>query len=246
MQAIKNKVPTSCQKDIRAVRKLPSGDIVISLESPLANVTVLAQLHIWHKSHTLPGSSICTVACLLCYCLVAYLAQVTHLAGKFHLHCYLFAPLLPDSLPIRTSPAPPASSLLFFFSSFLVFCLVYQSKSQVSSQVRSRLLNQLGLSSALPLPCRTTKDLPNYNTLHQAMFTSLSCLNNQTKPCQLLEITSSFATCLQSSCEFKLLTLLPSPSLNTLLTQRSSVVIVETRKSRMRSLRASSCHCHSR
>ena len=50
------------------------------------NVTVLAQLHIWHKSHTLPGSSICTVACLLCYCLVAYLAQVTHLAGKFHLH----------------------------------------------------------------------------------------------------------------------------------------------------------------
>ena len=30
-----------------------------------AAVTVLAQLHIWHKSHTLPGSSICTVACLL-------------------------------------------------------------------------------------------------------------------------------------------------------------------------------------
>ena len=50
------------------------------------NVTVLAQLHIWHKSHTLLGSSICTVACLLCYCLVAYLAQVTHLAGKFYLH----------------------------------------------------------------------------------------------------------------------------------------------------------------
>ena len=116
------------------------------------NVTVLAQLHIWHKSRTLPGSSICTVACLLCHCLVAYLAQVTHLAGKFHLHCCLFAPPLPDPLPIRTSPAPPASSLLFFFSSFLVFRLVHQSKSQVSSQVRSRLLNQLGLSSALPLP----------------------------------------------------------------------------------------------
>ena len=116
------------------------------------NVTVLAQLHIWHKSHTLPGSSICTVACLLCYYLVAYLAQVTHLTGKFYLHCYLFAPLLPDPLPIRTSPASPASSLLFSFSSFLVFRLVHQSKSQVSSQVRSRLPNQLGLSSALLLP----------------------------------------------------------------------------------------------
>ena len=193
------------------------------------DVTVLAQLHIWHKSHTLLGSSICT-----------------HLAGKFHLHCCLFALLLPDPLPIRTSPAPPASFLLFFFSSFLVFHLVHQSKSQVSSQVRSRLLNQLGLSSALPLPCHTTKDLPNHNTFHQAMFTSLSCLNNQTKPCQLLEITSSFATCLQSSCEFKLLTLLPSPSPNTLLTQRSSVVMAETWKSCMRSLRASSHHCHSR
>ena len=178
--------------------------------------------------------------------LVAYLAQVMHLAGKFHLHCCLFAPLLPDPLPIRTSPAPPASSLLFSFSSFLVFHLVHQSKSQVSSQVRSRLLNQLGLSSALPLPCHTTKDLPNHNTLHQAMFTSLSCLNNQTKLCQLLEMTSSFTTCLQSSCEFKLLTLLPSPSPSALLTQRSSVAIVETRKSRMRSLRASSRHCHSR
>ena len=115
------------------------------------NVTVLAQLHIWHKSHTLPGSSICTVACLLCYCLVALLAQVTHRAGKFHLHCCLFAP--PYPLPIRTSPAPPASSLLLFsFSSFLVFRLVHQSKSQVSSQVRSRLPNQLDSSSALPLP----------------------------------------------------------------------------------------------
>ena len=31
----------------------------------LLPVTVLAQLHIWHKSRTLPGSSICTVACLL-------------------------------------------------------------------------------------------------------------------------------------------------------------------------------------
>ena len=33
-------------------------------------VTVLALLHIWHKSHTLPGSSICTVACLLRRCLI--------------------------------------------------------------------------------------------------------------------------------------------------------------------------------
>ena len=178
------------------------------------------------------------------HCPVAYLAQVTHLAGKFYLHCCLFAP--PYPLPIRTSPAPPASSLLFSFSSFLVFGLVHQSKSQVSSQVRSRLLNQLDLSSALPLPCHTTKDLPNHNTLHQAMFTFLSCLNNQTKLCQLLEMTSSFATCLQSLCEFKLPTPLPSPSPNTLLTQRSSVVMVETQKSRMRSLRASSRHCHSR
>ena len=178
---------------------------------------------------------------------VAYLAQVTHLAGKSHLHCCLLALLLPDPLPIRTSPAPPASSLLLFsFSSFLVFRLVHQSKSQVLSQVRSRLLDQLGLSSALLLPCHTTKDLPNHNTLHQAMFTSLSCLNNQTKLCQLLEITSSFTTCLQRSCEFKLPTPLPSPSLNTLLTQRSSVVMVETQKSYMRSLRALSCHCHSR
>ena len=177
---------------------------------------------------------------------VAYLAQVTHLAGKFHLHCCLFTLLLPDPLPIRTSPASPASSLLFSFSSFLVFCLVHQSKSQVSSQVRSKLLNQLGLSSALLLPCHTTKDLPNHNTLHQAMFIFLLYLNNQTKLCQLLEMMSSFTTCLQSSCEFKLLTLLPSPSPNTLLTQRSSVVMVETWKSHTSSLRASSHHCHSR
>ena len=141
------------------------------------------------------------------------------------------------------SPSFFPSSFLF---SFLVFRLVHQSKSQVSSQVRSRLLNQLALSSALPLPRHTTKDLPNHNTLHQAMFTSLSCLNNQTKLCQLLEMTSSFATCLQSSCEFKLPTPLPSPSLNALLTQRSSVAMAETQKSRMRSLRASSHHCHSR
>ena len=33
-------------------------------------VMVLAQLHIWHKSRTLPGSPICTVACLLCCCLI--------------------------------------------------------------------------------------------------------------------------------------------------------------------------------
>ena len=199
------------------------------LSALLPVCSAIALLHIWHKSHTLLGRSICT-----------------HLARKFYLHCCLFAPLLPDPLPIRTSPAPPASSLLFFFSSFLVFHLVHQSKSQVSSQVRSRLPNQLGLSSALPLPCHTTKDLPNHNTLHQAMFMSLLYLNNQAKLCQLLEMTSSFTTCLQSSCEFKLLTLLLSPSLNTLLTQRSSVVMVETRKSRMRSLRASSRHCHSR
>ena len=204
----------------------PSREVPSAL---LPVCSAIALLHIWHKSRTLPGSSICT-----------------HLAGKFHLHCCLFTPLLPDPLPIRTSPTPPASSLLFSFSSFLVFRLVHQSKSQVLSQVRSRLPNQLGLSSALLLPCHTTKDLPNHNTLHQAMFMSLSYLNNQTKPCQLLEMTSFFATCLQSSCEFKLLTLLPSPSLNTLLTQRSSVAMAETQKSRMRSLRASSRHCHSR
>ena len=125
-------------------------------------VTVLAQLHIWHKSHTLPGSSICTVACLL----------VTHQAGKFYLHCCLFAShapwqevpsaLLPVCSTVSStyknfscSPSFCSSSFLF---SFLVFCLVHQSKSQVSSQVRLRLLNQLGLSSALLLPCHTTKD----------------------------------------------------------------------------------------
>ena len=46
VQAIKNKVPTSCQKDIRAVRKLPSGDIIISLESPSAK-TQLEQNKDW-------------------------------------------------------------------------------------------------------------------------------------------------------------------------------------------------------
>ena len=97
------------------------------------NVTVLAQLHIWHKSRTLPGSPICTVACLLCYCLVAYLAQVTHLAGKFHLHCCLFAP--PYPLPIRTSPAPPASSLLLF--SFPSLSFVLYINPSLKSQAKS-------------------------------------------------------------------------------------------------------------
>ena len=46
MQPIKNKVPTSCQKDIRAVRKLPSGDIIISLKSPSAK-TQLEQNKDW-------------------------------------------------------------------------------------------------------------------------------------------------------------------------------------------------------
>ena len=36
MEALKNQAPLSCQKDIRAVRKLPSGDIIISLETPQA------------------------------------------------------------------------------------------------------------------------------------------------------------------------------------------------------------------
>ena len=52
------------------------------------NVTVLAQLHIWHKSHTLPGSPICTV------CLYAPL-----LLGSSICTVCLFAPLLPDPLP---------------------------------------------------------------------------------------------------------------------------------------------------
>ena len=46
VQAIKNKVSTSCQKDIRAVRKLSSGDIIISLESPSAK-TQLEQNKDW-------------------------------------------------------------------------------------------------------------------------------------------------------------------------------------------------------
>ena len=36
MEALKNQAPLSCQKDIRAVRKLPSGNIIISLETPQA------------------------------------------------------------------------------------------------------------------------------------------------------------------------------------------------------------------
>ena len=77
------------------------------------NVTVLAQLHIWHKSHTLLGSPICTV------CLYAPL-----LPGSPICTVCLFALLLPDPLPIRTSPAPPASSLLLFSfpsSSFILY-----------------------------------------------------------------------------------------------------------------------------
>ena len=97
------------------------------------NIMVLAQLHIWHKSRTLPGSSICTVACLLCYCLVAYLVQVTHLAGKFHLHCCLFA--LPYPLPIRTSPTSPASSLLLF--SFPSLSFVLYINPSLKSQAKS-------------------------------------------------------------------------------------------------------------
>ena len=36
------------------------------LSALLPVCSAIALLHIWHKSHTLPGSSICTVACLLC------------------------------------------------------------------------------------------------------------------------------------------------------------------------------------
>ena len=103
------------------------------------NVTVLAQLHIWHKSHTLPGSPICTVTCLLRCCHgsgpVAYLAQVTHLAGKSYLHCCLLALPLPDPLPMRTSPASPASSLLLFSFPSLPFVLYINPslKSQAKS-----------------------------------------------------------------------------------------------------------------
>ena len=114
----------SVQELLLATSALQEVDII---------VTVLAQLHIWHKSHTLPGSSICTVACLLCHCLVAYLAQVTHFAGKFYLHCCLFALLYP--LPIRTSPTPPASSLFLFSFSSLSFILYINPslKSQAKS-----------------------------------------------------------------------------------------------------------------
>ena len=36
MEALKKKTPLSCQKEIRAARKLPSEDIIISLETPQA------------------------------------------------------------------------------------------------------------------------------------------------------------------------------------------------------------------
>ena len=88
------------------------------------NVTVLAQLHIWHKSHTLLGSPICTV------CLYTPL-----LPGSPICTVCLFAPLLPDPLPIRTSPAPPASSLLLFSfpSSSFVLYINPSLKSQAKS-----------------------------------------------------------------------------------------------------------------
>ena len=132
---------------------------------------------------------------------VAYLAQVTHLAGKSHLHCCLLALLLPDPLPIRTSPAPPASSLLLFsFYSFLVFRLVHQSKSQVSSQVRSRLLDQLGLSSVLPLPRHTFKATPFFLLESELFLLPLDLYFKFCTACFLSSIqTSSLKTLLDST-----------------------------------------------
>ena len=177
-QALQDRLPSPYNKQVRAVRKLPSEDILINtetqetksfLEKDSAWISAIftkeatiqpkrfpVLIHGVRTTEIQPENleKTCQTIQNSCHSSgpVAYLAQVTHLAGKFHLHCCLFALLLPDPLPIRTSPAPPASSLLFSFSSFLVFRLVHQSKSQVSSQVRSRLLNQLGSSSALLLP----------------------------------------------------------------------------------------------
>ena len=99
---------THAQENMRS-QQLP----LFQLYNP-PHVTVLAQLHIWHKPRTLPGSPICTVC--------------------------LFAPPSPDPLPIRTSPAPPASSLLFSFpsSSFALYInpsLKSQAKSGQGYQI---------------------------------------------------------------------------------------------------------------
>ena len=50
--------------------KTNSEVVLTTGQESLTSVTVLAQLHIWHKSRTLPGSPICTVACLLRRCLI--------------------------------------------------------------------------------------------------------------------------------------------------------------------------------
>ena len=86
---------------------------------------------------------------------VAYLAQVTHLAGKFHLHCCLFALLLPCCisgtshtpcwevpsalLPVCSAVSPAYKNFSCspsFFSSFLFFflpCISSSTSIQVSS-----------------------------------------------------------------------------------------------------------------
>ena len=64
----------SVQELLLATSALQEVDIIalqkLWKNSHLETVTALAQLHIWHKSHTLLGSPICTVACLLSCCLI--------------------------------------------------------------------------------------------------------------------------------------------------------------------------------
>ena len=89
----------------------------------------------------------CT-ACFLCHSSgpVAYLAQVTHLAGKSHLHCCLLAPLLPDPLPISFF----SSSFLFFFPC-LLSCTSIQVSSLKPSQVKVTESVRLKFCSAIAL-----------------------------------------------------------------------------------------------
>ena len=72
------------------------------------------------------------------------------ISGTSHTPC---REVLSALLPVRSTVSPayknfscsPSFFSSSFLFSFLVFCLVHQSKSQVSSQVRSRLLKSVRL-----------------------------------------------------------------------------------------------------
>ena len=152
-------------------------------------VTVLAQLHIWHKSHTLPGSSICTVACLL----------VTHQAGKFYLHCCLFAShapwqevpsaLLPVCSTVSSTYKNFSCSPSFCSSSFLFSFLVL---SCTSIQVSSLKPSQVKVTESVRLEFCSAITLSHYERLYPTIthFTKpCSC------PCHVSRTRPSHASC---------------------------------------------------